>query len=186
MEILVVGLGNPGEKYARNRHNIGFMVIDHLAESSSIRINKSKFKSLYGNGSVNKKKVHLIKPVTYMNKSGEAVKEIQRFYKIPVENIIVIHDEMDLPLGKVKIKTGGGTAGHNGLNSIATHLGSKDFTRIRIGVGKPNNKSSRTGFLLSDFSSDETGMVTDSISTASEAVLEIINRDVKAAMNKFN
>ena len=186
MDILVVGLGNPGEKYAGNRHNIGFMVVDHFADSTGIGINKNKFKSSYGNGRIDDIKIHLIKPDTYMNKSGEAVKEISSFYKIPLENIIVIHDEMDLPLGRLKIKSGGGNAGHKGLNSISQHLGSDDFTRIRIGVGKPVTKNSRTGYLLSDFSSDEKEIVNDSIEKASEAVLEILRTNLATAMNKFN
>lgn len=186
MEILVVGLGNPGEKYSGNRHNIGFMVIDRLAETKKISINKNKFKSSYGSGLIDDSKIHLIKPETYMNKSGEAVKEIKNFFKIPVENIIVIHDEMDLPLGKVKIKSGGGTAGHKGLNSIAADLGTRDFTRIRIGVDKPENKNRRTGFLLSDFSPDEKEAVNESIQKAADAVVAIICNDLSTAMNKFN
>ncbi len=186
MDILVVGLGNPGEKYAGNRHNVGFMVIDHLAEIKGIGINKTKFRSLYGSGKIDNNKIHLIKPSTYMNKSGEAVKETTSFFKIPVENVIVVHDEMDLPLGKVKVKQGGGTAGHNGLKSIEKNLGSRDFKRVRIGVGKPQNKNRRTGYLLSDFSSQEYDILNDSIDKAAKAVIEIITNNVSTAMNKFN
>lgn len=186
MDILVVGLGNPGEKYAGNRHNIGFMVIDHLSEIKHIGINKTKFKSSYGSGLIDNKKIHLIKPSTYMNKSGEAVKETTNFFKIPVENVIVVHDEMDLPLGKVKVKQGGGTAGHNGLRSIEQNLGSGNFKRVRIGVGKPQNKSSRTGYLLSDFSPQEYDIINESVDTAAKAVIEIITGNVSTAMNKFN
>jgi len=186
MEFLVVGLGNPGDKYTNNRHNLGFMVIDRLAKKKGLRLNKKKFKSIYGNTVHNDDKIHFIKPLTYMNKSGEAVKEIKNFYKIPVENIIVIHDEMDLQPGKIKIKSGGGSAGHNGLRSITGDLGTGDFIRVRIGVGKPLDKSGRTGFLLSDFSKNEEETVDESIEKASEAVWEIITNSTPAAMNKFN
>ena len=184
--MLVVGLGNPGKQYTLTKHNVGFLVVDELGKRVGIDIKKNKFQSLYGEGLLEGNKILLLKPQTYMNRSGEAVSGASDFYKIPPENIVVIHDEMDISLGKIMIKPGGGSAGNNGIKSIISHLGSKDFIRVRIGIGKPGTKSDGTTHVLSGFSKSESTTVEDSILTAADAVLEIMNNGLQSAMNKYN
>ncbi len=183
---LVVGLGNPGKEYTLTKHNVGFLVVDELGKRVGIDIQKSKFQSLYGEGFLEGNKILLLKPQTYMNRSGGAVSSASDFYKIPPENIIVIHDEMDISLGRIMIKPGGGSAGNNGIKSIISSLGSKDFIRVRIGIGKPNAKSDGANHVLSNFNKSESAMVEESIQTAADAVLEIMNNGLEKAMNKYN
>ena len=150
--LLLVGLGNPGVKYVRNRHNVGFMAIDEIASRYGFGPWRKKFQGEAGEGSIpGGGKALLLKPQTYMNESGRSVAEAARFYKIPLQNIVVFHDELDLTAGKLKVKTGGGVAGHNGLKSICAHLG-PDFRRVRIGIGHPGDKSRVHGHVLGDFS----------------------------------
>ncbi len=184
--MLVVGLGNPGKEYTLTKHNVGFLVVDELGKRVGIDIQKSKFQSLYGEGFLEGNKILLLKPQTYMNRSGGAVSSASDFYKIPSENIIVIHDEMDISLGRIMIKPGGGSAGNNGIKSIISSLGSKDFIRIRIGIGKPNAKSDGVNHVLSNFNKSESAMVEESIQTAADAVLEIMNNGLEKAMTKYN
>lgn len=186
MDIIIAGLGNPDTKYSRNRHNAGFMVIERIAEKTGIELNSSKFKSKYGSGFVKGKKLHLLKPMTYMNRSGEAISKASNFFKIPAENIVVIHDDMDIPLGRIKLKSGGGTAGHNGLRSIVERTGESGFARVRFGIGKPLNGSDVVSYVLSDFSNEEWELVEESIETCSQAAMEIIENGLHAAMNKYN
>ncbi len=148
---LFVGLGNPGGKYAKNRHNIGFMAIDAMADGAY----KSKFQGLIHEMRLSGQKVLLLKPQTYMNNSGQSVKAVAQFYKIPVDKIMVFHDELDIDAGDVRIKQGGGNAGHNGLKSIQAHMGSADFWRVRIGIGRPAHKNAVSNYVLSDFSKAE-------------------------------
>jgi PTH1 family peptidyl-tRNA hydrolase len=183
---LVVGLGNPGKEYTLTKHNVGFLVVDELGKRVGIDIQKSKFQSLYGEGFLEGNKILLLKPQAYMNRSGGAVSSASDFYKIPPENIIVIHDEMDISLGRIMIKPGGGSAGNNGIKSIISSLGSKDFIRVRIGIGKPNAKSDGANHVLSNFNKSESAMVEESIQTAADAVLEIMNNGLEKAMNKYN
>lgn len=184
--ILVVGLGNPGKEYTLTKHNVGFLVIDELGKRVGVDIQKSKFQSLHGEGFLEGNKILLLKPQTYMNRSGGAVFSASDFYKIPSENIIVVHDEMDISLGRIMIKPGGGSAGNKGIKSIISSLGSKDFIRVRIGIGKPNAKADGANHVLSNFSKSEGTMVEESIQTAADAVLEIINSGLEKAMNKYN
>lgn len=184
--ILVVGLGNPGKEYTLTKHNVGFLVVDELGKRVGIDIKKDKFQSLCGEGFLEGNKILLLKPQTYMNRSGGAVSSASDFYKIPPENIIVIHDEMDISLGRIMIKPSGGSAGNNGIKSIISHLGTKDFIRLRIGIGKPSTKSDGANHVLSSFSKSESAMVQDSIQTSADAVLEIINNGLEKAMNKYN
>jgi PTH1 family peptidyl-tRNA hydrolase len=184
--MLVVGLGNPGKEYTLTKHNVGFLVVDELGKRVGIDIQKSKFQSLYGEGFLEGNKILLLKPQTYMNRSGGAVSSASDFYKIPPENIIVIHDEMDISLGRIMIKPRGGSAGNNGIKSIISSLGSKDFIRVRIGIGKPNAKSDGVNHVLSNFNKSESAMVEESIQTAADAVLEIMNNGLEKAMNKYN
>ena len=147
---LFVGLGNPGTKYAQNRHNIGFMALDRISEDYAFGPWRSKFQGQVCEGKLGDNKVFLLKPSTFMNLSGQSVGETVRFYKIPLEEIMVFHDELDLAPGKMRLKKGGGHAGHNGLRSISAHLGA-DYARIRLGIGHPGHKDAVAGFVLRDF-----------------------------------
>lgn len=151
---LFVGLGNPGPNYARNRHNIGFMALDALAEGQGFSSWRQRFQGLCAEGTLDGEKVLALKPMTYMNKSGQSVGEAMRFYKLTPSDVLVFHDELDLACGKVKLKTGGGHAGHNGLRSLIAHLGS-DFRRARLGIGHPGDKAGVHGHVLGDFSKGE-------------------------------
>jgi PTH1 family peptidyl-tRNA hydrolase len=148
--LLLVGLGNPGEKYANNRHNVGFMVVDDIAHHHGFSPWRAKFQGLLADGTVDGEKVLLLKPMTFMNRSGQSVSELMRFYKLSPDQVIVFHDELDLARAKLRIKTGGGHGGNNGIRDIAAHIG-PDFKRVRMGVGHPGNKGAVQGHLLSDF-----------------------------------
>lgn len=154
--LLIVGLGNPGRQYENTRHNVGFMAVDSIARSLSFSSfsENNKFKGEIATGEAFGDKTILLKPITYMNLSGEAVGAVASYYKIPLEKIVVIHDDIDLKLGDVRIKRGGGHAGHNGLRSIDAHIG-KDYFRIRIGVGRPQDKEDVANYVLQHFSKDE-------------------------------
>lgn len=152
---LLVGLGNPGAKYAKNRHNIGFMVLDAIADDCGAPAWRSKFQSEMSEGRIDGQKVVLLKPQTYMNESGQAIAKAAKFYKIDPARIVVFHDELDIAPGKVKVKLGGGLAGHNGLKSAKAHLGSADFWRVRIGIGHPGDRNAVSGYVLSDFAKGE-------------------------------
>ena len=154
---LFVGLGNPGTQHIRNRHNIGFLTLDSIIEQSAGAFSgyRVKFQGLISEGRVSGKKVILLKPQTYMNNSGNSVGSVAKFYKIDPDKIVVFHDDLDLVSGDVRIKQGGGNAGHNGLNSVQAHLGAADFWRVRIGIGRPDYKGQVTNYVLSDFSKEE-------------------------------
>lgn len=184
--ILVAGLGNPGSEYASTKHNIGYLTVDEIGKRVGIDLKRKKFKGAYGEGTFDNEKLILLKPETYMNRSGESVSSAASFYNIQPENIIVVHDELDLPTGTVRIKAGGGSAGHKGIISIIGELGSGDFTRIRIGIGKPARKSGTVSHVLSKFGKEEDKLVHESVSRAADAVLEIVRHGLEQAMNKFN
>ena len=152
---LIVGLGNPGEKYNKNRHNIGFMAVDEIVRRHSFSKWQKKFSGEVCSGTISMEKAVLLKPSTFMNLSGQSVQQAAHFYKIPPENIIVLHDELDLLPLKVKVKTGGGNGGHNGLKSIQKCIGTPEFQRVRIGVGHPGSKDKVSPYVLSDFSKKE-------------------------------
>ena len=162
---LLVGLGNPGNKHEGNRHNIGFMTADALADDNNFPAYKSKFNGEYTEGRFANEKIMILKPMTYMNESGQSVGKVAKFYKIPPEKIIVFYDELDLPPGKVKVKQGGGTGGHNGIKSIDAHLGNKNYWRVRMGIGHPGDKNRVSGYVLSDFSKEEQKWLPDFIDT---------------------
>lgn len=162
---LIVGLGNPGDKHEGNRHNIGFMAADALADDNNFPAFKAKFNGEYTEGRFANEKVMILKPMTYMNESGQSVGKVAKFYKIPPEKIIVYYDELDLPPGKVKVKQGGGTGGHNGIKSIDAHLGNKNYWRVRLGIGHPGDKNRVSGYVLSDFSKEEQKWLPDFIDT---------------------
>ena len=152
--LLLVGLGNPTPNSENNRHNIGFKIIDAINKKFSLSKQKPKFKGLLTTGNINEKKVYAIKPLTFMNNSGICIRELIEYFKIDAENIIVFHDDLDIDFGKVKAKFGGSSAGHNGIESIDKFIG-KDYSRIRIGIGKPNNKAAVSDHVLKDFDEEE-------------------------------
>ena len=166
--MLFVGLGNPGSQYEKNRHNVGFMAVSRIVENYSFSPWKNKFQGYISNGLLRNQKIIILKPNTFMNLSGQSVGEVIRFYKIPSSKVIVFHDEIDFPLGKLKFKSGGGHAGHNGLRSISEHIGS-DYIRIRIGVGHPGNKNAVANYVLGDFSKVEQETITQ--------ILEVISTE---------
>ena len=186
MDFLIVGLGNPGNKYELTRHNIGFIILDNLAIKDGIELSGSGFKGIYGKGEYSGKTLYLLKPQTFMNKSGESVKEIKNFYKIPSKQMIIVHDELDISLGKIKIKQGGGTAGHNGLESIKASIGDSDFLRLRVGIGKPDMKGKTVKHVLSTFYKKEIDVLNETIEKAIDAVHEIVENGADSAMNKYN
>ena len=148
--LLLVGLGNPGQKHARDRHNIGFMAVDRIQETHGFGPSRARFRGLLAEGRLGSERCFILKPQTYMNESGQAVGEFRRFFKLEPDRIIVFHDELDLPPGKLRVKTGGGVAGHNGLRSIARHIG-PDFRRVRLGIGHPGHKARVHSYVLSSF-----------------------------------
>lgn len=152
--MLLVGLGNPGPKYAFNRHNIGFMAVDAIVHRHSFSDGRQRFQGITHEGTLGGEKVVVLKPMTYMNESGRSVGEAMRFFKIEPQNVVVIHDELDLPAGKLRIKTGGGAGGHNGIRSIISHIG-ENFRRVRIGIGHPGSKDRVLNAVLGDFSKTE-------------------------------
>ena len=184
---LIVGLGNPGKEYAFTRHNAGFLTLDYLSDILKVSINRSKFKALVAEGTIGDKRVLLMQPQTYMNNSGEAVIEAVNFYKIKPENVIVIFDDISLPVGKMRIRKNGSAGGHNGIKSIIAHLGTQDFPRIKIGVGeKPHKEMDLADWVLSKFPQDEQKVLFEKFGDASEAVKLMVSGKFEEAMNKFN
>lgn len=183
---LVVGLGNPGDEYSLSRHNIGFIVVDELAKKLNVGLKKKGFRGLFTEATLDQKKLILLKPHTYMNRSGTAVKEAVDYFNISIGDVIVVQDEIDLPVGSLLIKSGGGSAGHKGIESIMNSLGDKGFIRLRIGVGKPDNKPEVTNYVLSKLRSHEREEILKIIQRAVEAIIEVIQNGVQSTMNKFN
>jgi PTH1 family peptidyl-tRNA hydrolase len=179
---LFVGLGNPGTKYARNRHNIGFMAVDAIADAHGFGPWRSRFKGVVAEGRLGTEKVLLLKPETYMNLSGEAVQAALAFYKLSPGDLVVFHDELDLAPGKVRVKTGGGTAGHNGLRSIGGQLG-PDFMRVRLGIGHPGDKARVTGYVLGDFGSDDREWLDDLLRGISEGAPALAEGEAPRFLN---
>lgn len=182
----IVGLGNPGLQYENTRHNVGFMTIDYLANKYDIDVRKSKFKSLYGQGEISGHKVMLIKPQTYMNNSGEAVRDLRNFYKFDIDKLIVIYDDIDIDFGTIRIRKKGSAGSHNGMKSIIYQIQDDKFPRIKISVGKKPEYMNLANFVLSGFSKNEVGIIEDEIRLASDAVEIILASDIDKAMNKYN
>ncbi len=183
---VVVGLGNPGKNYTNTRHNIGFNTVDLLAQRNNINLNKIKFQAVYGEGNIGGKKVLLMKPQTYMNNSGVSLREVSQYYKIPIENIIVIVDDIDIEFSAVRIRTKGSAGSHNGLKSIINHLQSENFPRVKIGIGKKYENQDLADFVLSRFGPGEQVDIDISLVTAAEAVESMIKDGIDLAMNKYN
>jgi PTH1 family peptidyl-tRNA hydrolase len=183
---LIIGLGNPGFKYVSTRHNIGFLVVDQIAHNHNISIAVKGFDACFGKGKIGDIAVLLVKPKTFMNISGISVKKSADYFKIDLADLIVVHDDIDLPFGTIRIKDGGGHAGHKGLISIIEYLGNSEFIRVRIGIGKPPDKSMVDKFVLETFTDDEMKLLPLITMTASNSVTTIIVSGIQAAMNQFN
>ena len=191
---LIVGLGNPGRGHAHNRHNVGFVCLNHFARMQGIRFDKKQSKARIGLGEAAGSKVVVAKPQTYMNRSGQSVRLLVDKFNVTPDNLLVIHDDLDLPLGKIRIRQGGSAGGHKGVGSIITELGSQNFTRIRVGIGRPItiegvaeiSEADIIAYVLSDFTSDEKQAIAQVIPTVSEAILCLLTEGLTAAMNRYN
>ena len=183
---LIAGLGNPGKQYFATRHNIGFSAIDYISQKHNIDVSKIKFKGLRGEGKIESEKVLLLKPSTFMNLSGESIGEAASFYKIPPENIIVIHDDISLPVGTLRIRTKGSAGGHNGLKSIIAHLNSEAFPRMKIGVGAPEPEKDLADYVLGKISKAEQETLFKILERVCDAVSEFIRVSPTSAMSKYN
>jgi PTH1 family peptidyl-tRNA hydrolase len=186
---LICGLGNPGREYERHRHNIGFMVVEALLPRARAELNQEKFAAKVGQGTLAGERVLFVEPQTFMNLSGRSVAEAARFYKVAVEDVLVIHDELDLPFGRLQLKAGGGSGGHNGLKSTVSSLGDEGFIRLRFGIGKPEGPNARervSGYVLSGFDDGERRHLEELIGRSVDMVETWIREGLSVAMNRFN
>lgn len=182
---LIVGLGNPGKEYAGTRHNCGFMVIDRLASKLNVDVDQNKFKGLYAKVKYHGEDIILLKPQTYMNLSGEAVIAAMNFFKIDIDDILVIYDDLDMPVGKLRLRKTGSAGGHNGIKNIIAHLNSQDFKRIRVGIDR-HKYMNVADYVLSRFSKVESEAIEQGIENAANAVLDYLDNDFNHAMNYYN
>jgi PTH1 family peptidyl-tRNA hydrolase len=183
---LIVGLGNPGRQYRLNRHNVGFMVLDHLAGRLDVSFSRLQSKALLTKASIDNAHLVLAKPQTFMNLSGQAVGSLVRFYKIPLCQLLVIYDDVDLPLGSLRLRPAGGSAGQKGMASIIERLGTEDFPRLRLGIGRPPGRMDAAVYVLQDFTQSEKDSMTFMLDHAADAVITFVKEGLEAAMNKFN
>jgi peptidyl-tRNA hydrolase, PTH1 family len=184
---LICGLGNPGPEYQRTRHNVGFWICEILSRRHNIDLSMRKFDARVGKGVIAGESTMLILPMKYMNRSGRSVAPAARFFRIEPEDLLVLHDDVDLELGRVMVKEGGGNAGHKGLRSISSELGTRDFLRVRFGVGRPENpRMEVSDFVLSRFESNQTAFIEDRLAHAADAVETVLKDGPTAAMNAFN
>lgn len=183
---LIIGLGNPEKDYGNTRHNMGFNVINKIAEKYNIEVNKNKFKALFGSGSINDEKVILLKPQTFMNLSGESVREAIDFYKVELDQVLIIYDDIDLAPGKIRIKKNGGPGTHNGMRSIVQHLGTENFARLRVGIGKPEDDTDLVEYVIGYMSKEDKELLEKGVNLAVEAVDTIMTENIDNAMNKYN
>jgi PTH1 family peptidyl-tRNA hydrolase len=183
---LIVGLGNPGEAYRLTRHNIGFMVIDRLARRHRIVVDKRRFEAVYGLGRMDGRSVILVKPMTFMNLSGQAVRDLAIFFNLDTKNLLVIHDDIDLVFGRIKIKQKGGDGGHNGLKSLIEAFGSGAFVRVRIGIGRPDTRQEIRGYVLNRFDAQQEEVLDEVITITQDAVETIVLKGLTEGMNRFS
>lgn len=188
---LIVGLGNPEPKYEQTRHNIGFAAVDAASRSWQIPMSENrKFQGAFGEGKLNADKIRLLKPLTYMNNSGMAIRAVTDWYKLPPSSLLVIYDDMDLPLGKIRLRLSGSAGGHNGMKSAIAHLGTQNFPRLRIGIGKAQgtttNDSSTVSYVLGRFSTAENQIVSEVLQLVLEAVELAVKQGIEKAMNRYN
>jgi PTH1 family peptidyl-tRNA hydrolase len=183
---LIVGLGNPGRQYRLSRHNAGFLILDQLSAERDIPINQTLFDAHIGKGKIDGEGVILAKPQTFMNLSGIAVRKLTDYFRIALQDVIVAHDDLDLPFESIRLKAGGGHAGHKGLISLIDHLGGQDFIRVRFGIGKPVRKTMVEGYVLEHFSKEEMDCLSELTTTAAAAVTDVLSIGIQAAMNKHH
>ncbi len=183
---LVVGLGNPGREYVKTRHNAGFMAVDHIAQTFSISLDKRKFNTVFGKGLIEGVDVILAKPMAFMNKSGPPVQNLAGYFKILSKDMLVIHDDIDLDFGRIKIIEKGGHGGHNGVRSLMDAFGAGDFSRVRIGIGRSGTGTDVTGHVLGKYSADESKVLDQIITESRNAVVTILTKGIKDGMNLFN
>jgi len=183
--LLLVGLGNPNPNNTNNRHNVGFLVIDAINAKFKLSKQKPKFKGLLTTGKINEQKVYAIKPLTFMNNSGICIREIIEYFKINVKDVFVFHDDMDIDIGKIKVKFGGGNAGHNGIESIDTNIG-KDYSRVRIGIGRPKNNSTGVEHVLDNFANEEKKGIEEVNNNIIKSLSILINKDLDLFSSKVN
>jgi PTH1 family peptidyl-tRNA hydrolase len=183
---LIVGLGNPGREYRENRHNVGFMLVDRLAVKLNARFTRLQSKALVASVTYMERKIILAKPQTFMNLSGQSVQGLMHFYKLPLENLLIAHDDLDLPVGTIRIRPDGGSAGQKGMASILERLGTDEFARVRLGIGRPPGQMQAPDYVLQDFSNADLTIISETLSRAADAALEFVTEGLDAAMNKFN
>ena len=184
--MIVAGLGHPGDRYAGTRHNIGVLAVEALLERTGSSFKRHKSGCLVADTTLAGERVALARPTSYMNESGGPVGRLMRWYKVDPRDLVVVHDEIDIPFGEIRIKLGGGTAGHNGLRSLVSHLGTNDFPRVRVGVGRPRGRSGAVGHVLDSFSSAERKELPDLLDRAADAVERILEAGLERAMNEVN
>lgn len=182
---LVAGLGNPGRRYQKNRHNIGFMAVTRLATAHGISIGKLQQRALVGTGHIAGRSVILAQPQTYMNNSGDAVGPLANYYKVPVSNVLIVYDELDLPFGTLRLREKGGAGGHNGMRSIIYHLG-ESFPRLRLGIGRPPGRMDAAAHVLQDFSKDELPLLEEILDEAMRAIETYLREGIEMAMSRHN
>jgi PTH1 family peptidyl-tRNA hydrolase len=183
---LIAGLGNPGQAFRHNRHNVGFMAADRLAKCLGVVFSRMESKALITRGEYLGRRILIAKPRTYMNLSGQAIDALLRFYKIPFENLMVVYDDVDLPLGSVRMRPGGGSGGHKGMVSIIERLGSEDFPRLRLGIGRPPGRMEAADYVLQDFSSSDLEFMNQILDQAVDAILVFVVEGLETAMNRYN
>ncbi|WP_419882619.1 aminoacyl-tRNA hydrolase [Peribacillus sp. B-H-3] len=183
---IIAGLGNPGKQYEKTRHNIGFEAIDELSRNWSIPLDQAKHKGIYGSGSVNGEKVILLKPLTYMNLSGESIGAVMDFFKLEVNDLVVLYDDLDLPAGKIRLRQKGSAGGHNGIKSTIAHMGTQEFNRIRIGIGRPEGRIPVTDYVLGRFTKEEWPVMSEAVDKSVNACEEWLKKPFLQVMNEFN
>jgi PTH1 family peptidyl-tRNA hydrolase len=183
---LITGLGNPGRGYKKNRHNIGFMFVDRLAERLGVQFSRLQNKALVTDGRYKNNKIILAKPQTFMNLSGQAIRSLVKFYKLPLENLLVVHDDVDLPFDTIRLRPAGGSAGQKGMKSIIEHLSTQEFPRLRLGIGRPPGRMEAADYVLQDFSTTEDEFLGVFLDRAVDAALEFVTHGIQSAMTEFN
>jgi PTH1 family peptidyl-tRNA hydrolase len=183
---LIIGLGNPGKQYENTRHNVGFMVIDKLSKELSIPLDRQKFNGIYGIGHISGEKIILLKPLTYMNLSGECIRPLMDYYEINDDELVVIYDDLDLPVGKIRLRSKGSAGGHNGIKSMILHLATQEFNRIRVGIDRPNNGMKISDYVLGQFTKEEEIGINEAIDRSANACEKWFSTSFVQVMNEFN
>lgn len=183
---IFAGLGNPGKQYEKTRHNAGFEVIDFLAEKWSIPMDQAKHKGICGTGMIRGEKVLLLKPLTYMNLSGESIRAAMDFYKADIEDLVVLYDDLDLPAGKIRLRQKGSAGGHNGIKSAIAHLGTAEFNRVRIGIGRPEGRVPVVDYVLNRFTPEEWNLIQPAVEKSAEACETFLEKPYLQVMNQYN